>query len=190
MLKFLRKNTKVFVWIVVIAFVGWGGYAVQTQFEESNRSPGRIDGKEISFREYLRASQVVALFYAQPQNPDEIISAEQMEAQAWQFLTLSHEAKKQKIDVSDEEVRKTIIQLMGGENALELDPQQYAAFLKMRFRKGPLEFEDAVRENLRVRKLLEQVRKGFTENPDEKMKEWLTSLIQTANPEIYRSPSR
>ncbi len=173
--------------MVVIAFVGWGGYAVRLQFEESNRSPGRVFGKEISFHEYLQASQVVEIFYAQPKDTEKILSAEQIEAQIWQLLALSHEARKRKVDVSDEEVRQNIIRLMGGNDALELDSQQYAFFLQNRFRKGPREFESLVREHLRVRKMLDQVRQGFSENPDEGMKTWLMELIQKANPEIYRA---
>ncbi len=189
MLKFLRKNTKVVVWIVVIAFVGWGGFAARTQFEGANRSPGRVFGKEVSFREYLQAGQIVDTFYAKPKDSKEPISAEAVEAQTWQFLALSHEAKKRKINVSDDEVRQSIAMLLSGKDTLDVSPEQYSMWIRGQFHREPREFENQIRENLRVRKLLDSIRKGFPDKPEEGMKAWLMELIQKANPEIYRSRS-
>ena len=59
MLNFFRKNTKPIIWTVVVAFVAWGGYAVGLQLTESNRAAGRLFGKEISFREYQSASEII-----------------------------------------------------------------------------------------------------------------------------------
>ena len=186
MLKFLRKNTKVIVWTVVIAFVTWGGYAVHSQFEASNRAPGRIFGKDISFREYLSAQQIVQLFYAPPKDK-EPPSAEEMEAKTWQFLILSHEAKHRNVSVTDEEVRREVARLFGGEGSLTLAREQYFDWIRREFHREPREFEDEVRENLRVRKLLEEIRKGFRDNSDERMKGWIADLMVQARPEIYRT---
>ena len=188
MLKFLRKNTKTIVWTVVIAFVMWGGYAVQSQFQESNRAPGKIFGKEVSFRDYLTAGQIVGLFYVPPKD-EEPPSAEQVEAQTWQFLILSREAKRRKITVSDDEVRQAIVHLLGNQGTLGLSGEEYARWVRSQFHREPAEFENQVRENLRVRKLLEDARKGLAKNTDDEMKLWLSELVRQARPEIYRSHS-
>ena len=188
MLKFLRKNTRVIVWAVVIAFVTWGGYAARLQFDSANRTPGRIFGKDVSFREYLSAGQIVQLFYA-PAKDKEPPSAGEVEAQTWQFLVLSREARRRKISVKDEQVRQEIDRLFGGEGALNLMREQYFDWIRKEFRREPREFEDQVRENLRVKKLLDETRKGFSNNPDEQMKNWLVQLIRKAHPEIYPARS-
>ena len=186
MLKFLRKKTKVIVWTVVIAFVGWGGYAVRTQFEGSNRAPGRIFGRDVSFQEYLSAQRIAQIFYAPPKDK-ESPSAEETEAQIWQFLILSHEAKRQKIGVSDDEVRGEISRFLGGTDLYTLPRQQYLSWVQKEFHSEPRPFEDQVRENLRVRKLLDKIRAGFPDKPEDHMKDWLTGLMVQARPEIFRS---
>ena len=45
MLKGLRKNTKLIIWSVIIAFALWGGFSVGTQFQKEGRIAGEIFGK-------------------------------------------------------------------------------------------------------------------------------------------------
>ena len=188
MLKFLRKNTKVIVWAVVIAFVGWGGYAVRSQFEGANRAPGRVFGKDVSYKEYLAAHEIYQIFYTPPKDKDkEPPSAEAVEAGTWQFLVLAHEAKRQKISVADDEVRQEIIRFFDGAESLVLNQGLYSNWIRREFHSEPREFEDQVRENLRVRKLLESVRKGFPDKPEERMKDWIAGLLVQSRIEIYRS---
>ncbi len=186
MLKFLRKNTKIIVWLVVVAFVGWGGYAVRAQFEGANRAPGRVFGKDVSYKEYLAAHQIYQIFYMPPKDK-EPPSAEAVEAGTWQFIVLSHEAKRQKISVTDDEVRKEIIRLFGGAETMVLNQELYSHWIRREFHSEPREFEDQVRENLRIRKLLDSVRKGFPDKPEERMKDWIAGLMVQSRIEIYRS---
>lgn len=184
MLNFLRKNTKTIVWTVVIAFIAWGGFAVRVQFEESNRSPGRIFGKEVSFHDYLLASQFIGILHspnaaAEPPHPQEI------EANTWQFLILSHEARHRRIQVSDEEVRSEIARLFSGGKGFQLAKEQYVSWVRSVFHHEPREFENQVREHLRVQKILNEVRREGKEKPEEYLKGWLGDLMARAKPEIY-----
>ena len=188
MLNFFRKKTKAIIWTVVIAFVAWGGYAVSLQFEEANRSPGRIFGKEVSFREYLLASRTVEIFSptskeGNPPKPEEI------EARTWEFLTLSREAKNRKIDVSDEEVRQEIALLLIPKGGTAITGEQYQQWVRTTFREEPREFENQLREHLRIRKLLNEVRKGTTKDPEEGLKNWLLQLSSRAKIEVYQPRS-
>jgi len=184
MLKFLRKKTKVVIWTVMIAFITWGGYAVSVQFEETNRSPGRIFGKEVSFRDHLLAYRAVQIFFAHP-NPEEPSKPEEIEARTWEFLILSREAKHRKITVSDEAVRQEIQRLFtqGGDGVFSSD--QYLQWVRGTFREEPRDFENQLREHLRIRKLLNQVREKEAGNSDEGLRRWLTQLVVRAKPEVY-----
>jgi len=187
-LKFLRKNTKIIVWAVVIAFVAWGGYAVSLQFQEASRSPGRIFGQEVSFREFLLASKAVELFISPSERQESPPTAEQIEARTWQFLILSREAKHRRIKVTDDEVRQTIVQLLAPEEGT-LTRDQYLRWVQERLRQEPREFENQVREQLRIQKLLAQVRDELGPDTDAKLENWLIELVQGARVEIYRPRS-
>lgn len=185
MLKFLRKRTKAIVWGVVISFVAWGGYAVSVQFEEASRSAGRIFGKEVSFRNYLLANRAVQIFT--PQNSENPPSAEEIEVRTWEFLVLSHEAKRRKITVTDEEARQEISSLLGKEGSV-VSPERYAQWVRITLREEPREFEHQMREHLRIRKLLNGVRQEFKDNQEENLRRWLSSLITQAKIQVPRRP--
>lgn len=189
MLNFFRKNTKSIVWAVVVAFVAWGGYAVSVQFEASNRAPGRIFGKEISYRDYLSAFRGVQIFTLKTQDgtpPD----PDKLEAQTWQFLVLFEESKRRKIQVTDEEVREEITHLLANNKELLFTPEQYARWVQAVFHEQPTEFEAQLRDRLRVQKLLDQVKKELGVEGEKKLENWMLELIQKAKIEIYKSPSR
>lgn len=188
MLKFLRKRTKVIIWTVVIAFISWGGYAVSTQFQEASRAPGRLFGKEISFQEYQLANRAVQIFSPTPQKdtpPDPL----EIEARTWEFLVLSHEAKRRRIQVSDDEVRREITSLLTGAGGINLTAEQYLQWVRTRLREEPREFEKQVREHLRIRKLLAEVQQEFGPPTERRLKRWLLGLLRRARVEIYQPPS-
>lgn len=188
MLKFLRKKTRAIVWIVVVSFIAWGAYAVSLQFEESQRSPGRIFGKEVSFREYQLAERTVNIFT--PQSTDENPpTPETVEARVWEFLILSHEAKRRKIEVSDEEVRQEISLVLVRQAGGLLTGEAYPRWVRSVFHEEPHEFEQEVREHLRIRKLLAEVRKGYLQRTEARLRRWLLDLFHQAKVEVYRRPS-
>jgi hypothetical protein len=49
----------------------------------------------------------------------------------------------------------------------------------------PSEFEKQVREHLRIRKLLDEVRKEIKGGPEEGFKRWLTDLVVRAKVEVH-----
>mgnify|MGYP001558505365 CR=1 FL=1 len=188
MLNFFRKNTKTIIWIVVIAFIAWGGFAVSVQFEETLRSPGKIFGKEVSFRHYLLARRAVQIFTpsADKENPPDF---NQMEARTWEFLVLSHEAKRRKITVNDEEVRQEITQLLAESGAQGLRQDQYARWIQATFREQPREFEDQLREQMRIRKLINEIRQSPQGSSEEDLKRWLLALLTQAKIQVYKPRS-
>ena len=188
MLKFLRKKTKAIIWTVVVAFIAWGGFAVRLQFEQTTRAPGKIFGKEISFRDYLQASRAVQIF-TPSKNDTELASAQEMEARTWEFLILSHEAKQQRIKISDEELKGEIFRWFGEVGTSAFLPSQYQEWVRRAFREEPREFENQLREQMRIQKLLSQIRSQSKDNPEENLRQWLLALTQKARLQIYKPRS-
>ncbi|MDI6809149.1 MAG: SurA N-terminal domain-containing protein [Candidatus Eisenbacteria bacterium] len=113
MLGTMRRNTKIILWITVIAFVGliflgWGldfrlGGGPQTGIA------GKINGEAIAFAEYQRAIQA-SFENFKKQNEADITEADRymLTEQAWQQIIeqtlISQQVKKWKIRVTDDEV--------------------------------------------------------------------------------------
>ncbi len=189
MLNFFRKNTQIIVWAVVIAFVAWGAYAVSVQFEQSSRAPGKIFGREISHRDFLSTYKAVQIFTPKPADGTPP-GADQLEAQTWQFLILEREAKRRKIQVTDDEVRNEITRLLGENNEMLLTPDQYRHWVQGTFREEPREFENQLRERLRVQKLFTEVKKELGAGADKKIENWVMELMRKAKIQIYKVPGR
>lgn len=186
MLKFLRRRTKVIIWAVVIAFMGWGGYAVNLQFQEASRAPGSIFGKEVSFRDYLLANRAVQIFLLKPEEDNTPPPLEDIEAKTWEFLVLQREARNRKIEVTDDELRERLYELLAANKEVPFTGEQYTAWVRVNFREEPHEFEKQLREMVRIQKLLDRIKTEFKENPDENLKRWQTELISRAKIRIYQ----
>ncbi len=152
MLKTLRKNTKIVVWSVVVSFALWGGYSVSSQMRKESMYAGKIFGKNISFQEFGQFHRSAQLFtFGEKRAEDEQV----LRQTAWQGLIFSREARRRKIEVPDEEVRKEVLQLLEKQ---KVDPQNYPMWLERGIHETPKEFESQVREVLRIQKLVEKLR--------------------------------
>ena len=154
MLKTLRKNTKTVIWIVVVAFCLWGGFAFSVQLQKQNRMAGEVFGKAISFQEFnlfYKASQMFSFSGKPLEDPTQIAQ------HAWQTLIYSREAKRQKIQVTDDEVRQEILRLLSAQKIENPTPEFYKRWLQAAFGLKPNEFEKQIREILRIQKLLVKI---------------------------------
>ena len=154
MLKSLRKNTKVIIWAVILCFALWGGFSIGTQFQKRGRVAGEVFGKEISFQEYnlfYRASRIFNFGSPAPEAED------LLRRKTWQNIIYSHEAKRRKIEVSDEEARREILRLLEDRQIKDPTPEVYRHWLAAGLRQTPQEFESQVREILRIQKLMRKI---------------------------------
>lgn len=155
MLKLLRKNMKAVIWSVVVCFALWGGFSVGTQFQKKGRIAGEAFGREISFQEFnrfYRSSQIFS-FGDKPGNQDPNV----LRQQAWHNILFSKEAKRRKIEVTDDEVRAEVLRLLARAKIENPSPEVYRRWLDQTTRESPGEFESQVRELLRVQKLIREV---------------------------------
>lgn len=162
MLKVLRKNTKLIIWTVIVAFVLWGGYSVGTQFQKQGRIAGEVFGKEVTFQEFdrhYRAAQIFSYSGQTLQDP------EQIKRQAWQNIIFAREAKQQKIKVSDNEVREEILRLLKLQKIENATPEVYRQWLKGALREDPRDFETKLRDLLLIQKLIAKMNEAPLMNP-------------------------
>ena len=132
------------------------------------------------------ANQTIQIFSPRPKEGQSPPKEEEIEARTWEFLILRHEARRGKIAVSDEEVRQKIARMLG-EGGQTLSSEQYFQWVRHTLREEPREFENQVREHLRIRKLISQVRQGMKEDPEAGLRRWMTQLFQKAQLRVYRS---
>ena len=157
MLKVLRKNTKVIIWSVVLCFALWGGFSVGVQFQKKGRVAGEVFGHEISFQEFNRFTRSSEIFSFNDQAAKD---PNFLHRQAWQNLIFSKEAQRRKIDVTDDEVRTEILQLLERQHIENPSPEVYRRWLDQSTHESPQEFETQIRELLRIQKLIRQIHIG------------------------------
>lgn len=159
MLKFFRKkeNIKRMMWalaiLIIPAFVLWGaGSSVR-----SGRLPkyaGKIFGKNISFKQYeasLRACRNQAIMvYGESIN--QIAQLLDLEQEAWERLILLYLAQKEKIRVSNQELISVIQNMPLFQKDGRFSQDRYNLFSSYTLRTNPREFEEQIRELLKIEK--------------------------------------
>jgi len=185
MLKGFRKYTKVIVWLIVFAFILWGGSSLIISQSKGASYAGEVFGKKVTHKEFNEVSKMVSLF----STDDKISVGENSDDKAWLYLVLKREADKKKITVSDEEVRSyiaTIFAKRGG-----IDFRTYELWIRNVLREDPRSFEEQVRTYLKCQKLLREVfaqlsSEANTPNPDPKaIEEWLQRTFSEAGVRKY-----
>jgi len=146
MLKTMRQNTKVILWIILIAFIGtiifaWG-MNVTGRRQSGSDTIGVINGQKISYQQFYSAFQ--NLYTQTQERMEEQIDVEtfrRLRDETWNQMVnqilLAEEIEKRNITVTDEELMHTIRNnpppfIMNNE-ALQtdgrFDPQKYAQVL-------------------------------------------------------------
>lgn len=181
MMKHFRKHTKTIVWVVVLSFVIWGGYSATT-LKKEGRYAGEVFGKPVSFQEYNKFYNATQLFMplkdkADLENPDLLQNF------TWQNIIYAREAKQLGFNVSDEEVRREISGILTRSGLVSPTEEQYRIWLTRTLRLSPREFEEGLREFMRIQKLLrtkmDAATDGKSESAEETQKKQATFLTWT-----------
>ncbi len=174
MLRFLRKrgNLKKIMWVLAIliipAFVLWGsGSAIRSK--GLPKFAGKIFGKKISFRQYdeslLACRNQALLLYGDKFNT--VAQYLNLEQEAWEQLILLHQAKKERIKISDKEVISFIQKLSLFQKQGRFDRDRYNTRLDYAFRVGPRAFEEQIRALLKIDKLRSKVTASLSVSDEE-----------------------
>lgn len=149
-MKLIRKMVTPTIWLIVISFVLWGGQSVITGLQKESAGVGRVFGKTVTFKEFQDAIRSASLFMQSKMQ----LSQEELESSAWQNIVLIREAKKEGIQITDEEVLSEIKQMFGSDE--DFNQRLYENWVVKSFGEQPRQFEERVRNLLRVRKLVEK----------------------------------
>lgn len=150
MLKIFRRYTKVVIWVVVGSFILWGGYSASALKKES-RFAGEAFGKSVSFQEYNNFYRSTQLFMPAEKPVDD---PKLLRDYTWQNIIYSREAKLQGVKITDEEVRGEIANILKQQGLVNPTEEQYKMWLTRSLHLSPREFEEGLREFMRIQKLL------------------------------------
>ncbi len=169
MLKLLRKKgvMKKLIWAVAIVIIlSFGLFGTAYLLTDNNQQgyAGKIFGKKIAFDDYRKSfkSTEIQAIMRYGDNFKNIKQFLNLESEAWDRLILMREVKKQKIKISNEELIKSIEQYAFFQRDDKFDTLLYNDILKFVFRIKPREFEESLRDSLKINKLFEQVSSGET----------------------------
>jgi len=152
-MKLMRKMVPVIIWIIVISFALWGVENIFISLQEESKGVGKIFGKTVSFKQFQDALKTAELFSQKPSG--EKISIEELEDSAWQNIVLGFQAKREKIAVTDAEVKSEIERLFTSDGS-SFNPEFYKTWVLKTSGESPRLFEERIRETLRIRSLIKQ----------------------------------
>jgi len=167
-----RKTIKLIMFITAIlvipAFVLWGvGSALRTR--GTNHIAGVVFSKKITKDEFLKQYQAVynqaQLLYGE--KVSKLLDYLNLEGQAWQRIILLQEAGKNRIKVSNEEIISSIKNSPLFQKKGKFDTNTYDTILKYYMGINPREYEEQVRNSLKIKKLLDEVTSGINATEEE-----------------------
>lgn len=158
MLKIFRRYTKVIIWVVVGSFILWGGYSVSA-LKKEGRYAGEAFGKPVSFQEYNQFYRATQLFMPSEKPLED---PELLRNYTWQNIVYSREARQAGIKVTDEDVRGEVANILKQQGLTNPTQEQYKIWLTRSLHMSPREFEEGLREFMRIQKLLRVKITSFT----------------------------
>ena len=188
-MKWMRRST---VWISATAiggFVLWlAGTAVSIRVAEGE-SAGTLFGAKIPFSAFSQARQAVLhqaiLTYGDQYR--ERLTEEETDSQAWDWLTFLHEARAKRIQVSDEAVVRQLRNLPLFQIDGKFNPAAYEQIVRY-LGVTARTFEEEFRQELTIKKLLDQITGGITVS-DGELKEGFHQREDTIQVSFLRLPS-
>lgn len=161
-LKILRKKgvAKKILWfvsVIIIISFGFFGQAYRLSNRGRPNYAGKVFGQKISFEQFegtLQYTQIQGLI-RYGENFYKIRPYLNLEAEAWDRLILLHEAQKRRIKISDEEVVKAIKKFPFFQKNGQYDSLVYNDILRYVFKIQPREFEEQMRDDLKLKRLYE-----------------------------------
>ncbi|OQA53567.1 MAG: hypothetical protein BWY44_00154 [Candidatus Omnitrophica bacterium ADurb.Bin292] len=166
-LKFFRLNMKVIVWITIVALVllfGAGSIVDIVRSDKSGRYAGEAFGKPVTFQEFNRFFRATELFMP-ISDRSAINDPDLLRSFTWQNIVYAREARNVGITVSDGEVREQVTKILDQHGLSNPTPEQYRIWLTRNLQINPREFEESLREFMKIQKLLGRQLSNLPTNP-------------------------
>ncbi|MEO6026298.1 MAG: SurA N-terminal domain-containing protein [Candidatus Binatia bacterium] len=177
MLGFMRKHArssfiKIVFWMLIAVFIFWGVGVMVAGGDKVNVA-AMVDGEPISAQTYARAhermTRVYRELYKENMNP-QILAQLNLGQRALDDLVtemlLKREAARLGLQVTDDEVRESILDIPTFQDGARFDRTRYLNALRSS-RITPAEFEESQRETLLVTKLEGLITDGLTASDQE-----------------------
>ncbi|HPN55660.1 MAG TPA: SurA N-terminal domain-containing protein [Candidatus Omnitrophota bacterium] len=186
MLKVIRHKgfMKKTLWaLAVVIIISFGFFGQSFLFRDSSTAnyAGKIFGKKISIREYdfnrIQTDLQLRLQYGSEYK--KIAEFINIFAQTWDRIILLHEANRQRITVPDEMVVSTIQHYPFFLKNGVFNQALYTQILNNAFHIQPRDFEEGMRDSLKIAKLFEKETENITV-PDEGVLEYYTQRNEKA----------
>ena len=177
MLKVIRHKgfMKKILWVLaVVIIISFGFFGQSFLFRDSAKATyaGKIFGQKVSIQEYdfnrtQTSIQLMLQYGAEYKKIAEFIN---IYAQTWDRIILLHDANRRRITVTDEEVVAAVQRypFFLNKNTGAFDQSLYTQILNYSFRIQPRDFEEGMRDSLKIAKLYEKQTRDIT-IPDEEI---------------------
>lgn len=173
MLKAIRQNAKIFLYLLIAAFILWLIFDV-LNFTRVNPYAGKIFNKAVPINEFQKAytaARTKAIFTYGDKIRE--IKNLDLENDAWDRLILLYETKKKKLSVSDKEVVSFIKNLgIFQEKTGKFSRRFYDELLRYSLGLTPAEFEEQIRQDLAIQKLIDKQNRIVEITDEEVLKEY------------------
>ncbi len=163
MLKSLRnkKLMRIIMWGLVVIFAAWGMGSMATSRKSH---AGIIFNKKVSIQEYNN-SYAAVLNRAKMMYGDKLPKLEKfldLKNQAWDRLILLYAGGKKHLKATDKEVIEKIASFPFFQQNSQFDPRLYNYIVADVFQSSPRDFEESVRDDIIIEKLMNSETKGLT----------------------------
>ncbi len=174
MLKVLRKKgvaKKILWFIAIVIIITFGFFGTAGIMDNSGRPnyAGKIFGQKVSFDDFetsFKQTRTQAIM-RYGDNFNKISEFLNLDSEAWDRLMLLHEAQKRNIKISDDEIVKAIESMPYFQRNGQFDTLLYTDSLRYIFRVEPREFEEGVRDSLKISKLFDAETSNLVASEDE-----------------------
>jgi len=178
MLKLLRKKgvAKKLIWVIAIVIIisfGFLGTAYLITGSGGVSDAGKIFGKKVSIEDFNKVYQNARIQAVRQYgyNLNKVAHLLNLEAQTWDRLILLHEAKKRKIKISNNEIITEIERDESFRKNNQFDVLLYNTILR-NLQIRPRDYEENIRDNLKITKLFQQETASVVLNEDDVLKEY------------------
>ena len=203
-MKFLRNNEfkkKVLWFVTIIIILSFGVFGTAyLVVGNQNRTPsaGAIFGRKIKLPDFLqeeKMAEVQAMMHY-GDNYSKVRAYLNLDTETWGRLILLHEAKRRRIKISNDQVIKAIENLPYFQRNKQFDTLIYKDVLSYVFKIRARDFEEGVRNNLKIARIFDDVTKDITVSNEavfaafKKQHEATQVFYVLIKPDAYVDPSK
>ena len=143
---------------VTFNVIGCEKKPTKTYQRKESSYAGEVFGKPVTLQEYNQFYRATQLFMP---SDKPLKDPKLLRNYTWQNIIYAQEAKSEGITITDEEVRNEIANILKQQGLISPTAEQYKAWLTRTLHLSPREFEEGLREFIRIQKLLRMKMASF-----------------------------